>query len=344
MPPLHKLIIVSVMLTMSLACVTLLGTPEVETSTPVVPIIIDTATPETSENLSCPIITDKIVEINSPTLTEEDSEEIYFGDREDVIDAYLVTYAISDDQIADPYYEAVDITLEDNQKDTAKHEELWNYFASLIPYEYRTHLVEFIIMTDGEQNILAAVAQTSFDSALWNLQIDVADANDYYYLTYTMLHEFAHLLTLSPQQVPPDEGIFNNPTDDELYFRAQAACTNFFPGEGCSTTDSYLNQFYNRFWSDIYNEWNEINLEEDEELYYEKLDDFYYKYQDQFLTDYAVTHPAEDIAESFSFFVFAEKPTGNSIAEEKILFFYDFPELVDLRTEILNNVCVSFPQ
>ncbi len=79
-------------------------------------------------------------------------------------------------------------------------------------------------------------------------------------------------------------------------------------------------------------------------MYYEKLDDFYYKYEDQFLTDYAVTHPAEDIAESFGFFVFAEKTTGDSIAEQKILFFYQFPELVKLRTEILNNLCTVFPQ
>ncbi|NJN80268.1 MAG: hypothetical protein HC797_07255, partial [Anaerolineales bacterium] len=77
---------------------------------------------------------------------------------------------------------------------------------------------------------------------------------------------------------------------------------------------------------------------------YEQLDDFYYKYEDQFLTDYAVTHPAEDIAESFSFFIFSSQPAGNTIAEEKILFFYQYPELVELRTKILNNLCVSFPE
>ena len=93
-----------------------------------------------------------------------------------------------------------------------------------------------------------------------------------------------------------------------------------------------------------YDEWNQINLEEDEDLYYEKLDDFYSKYEDQFLTDYSATNPAEDIAESFGFFVFADKPDGDRIAEQKILFFYQYPELVELRTKILNNVCVNFPQ
>jgi hypothetical protein len=342
--PLFALIVVSAILIFSLACVTLLGTPEPQV---VIPIII-TETPvleiSTPENASCPVITEEIVDLNSPELIQGESNELDFGDREDIIEAYLVSYVIDDDQITDPYYESVDITLENEQKDTLKHKELWNYFSSLIPFEYRPHLVEFVIMTDGEQNILAAVAQTSFDSALWNLQVDVADTSDYHYLTFTLVHEFAHLLTLSPEQVPPHEGIFNNPADEEIYFRELAACQNFFPGEGCSNSDSYINQFYNEFWTDLYEEWNEINLEEDEDLYYEKLDDFYYKYEDQFLTDYAVTHPAEDIAESFSFFIFAEQPTGDSIAEEKILFFYDYPELVELRTEILNNLCITFPQ
>jgi hypothetical protein len=144
--------------------------------------------------------------------------------------------------------------------------------------------------------------------------------------------------------MPPSIPIFNNPDDNDIYLKEVAACPNFFPGEGCSNADSYINAFYNQFWTGIYDEWNEINLEEDEDLYYEKLDDFYNKYEDQFLTDYSVTHPAEDIAEAFGFFVFADKPAGDTIAEQKILFFYQYPELVQLRSDILSNLCVTFPQ
>ena len=199
-------------------------------------------------------------------------------------------------------------------------------------------------MTDGQDNVLAAVAQTYDDPNLWGLEVDIADTQDYYYLSYTLVHEFAHLLTLGSDQVPPSEAIFNNPDDNDIYLNEVAACPNFFPGEGCSNGDSYINQYYSRFWLSIYDEWNEINLEENDDLYYERLDDFYYKYQDQFLTDYAATHPAEDIAESFSFFVFSEMPAGDTVAEQKILFFYNYPELVALRTNILANLCASFPQ
>jgi hypothetical protein len=55
-----------------------------------------------------------------------------------------------------------------------------------------------------------------------------------------------------------------------------------------------------------------------------------------------VTNPEEDIAESWSFFILSPKPAGNTIAEQKILFFYNYSELVQLRNEILNNLCTAF--
>ena len=118
-----------------------------------------------------------------------------------------------------------------------------------------------------------------------------------------------------------------------------AACPVYFPGEGCSRKNSYINAFYNQFWADIYEEFQDINLIEDDDEYYEALDEFYYKYEDYFVTDYAVTNPEEDIAEAFTFFVLSPRPAGNTIAEEKILFFYNYPELVDLRDEIINGIC-----
>jgi hypothetical protein len=52
----------------------------------------------------------------------------------------------------------------------------------------------------------------------------------------------------------------------------------------------------------------------------------------------------EDIAESWAFFVLSPKPALDSIANEKILFFYEYPELVELRTKILKQICVKFPR
>lgn len=343
MPRLSTLIIVSSTLIISLACTTLLGQPA-PLLEPVYPPTPAPVYPLEPQEASCPLITDKIINYNSPQQTEEESETMDFGDREESAEEYLVTYIISNEELTEPYYQPIPTDLEAKRNDTATHYEIWNYFSTLIPYEYRPHLAEFTIMTDGENNILAAVAQTYTDPKLWDLQVDIADISDYHYLTFTLIHEFAHLLTLGPNQVPPSEVIFNNPEDNEVYLEELSACSTFHPGEGCSNTDSYINQFYDRFWFDIYEEWNEINLEEDEDLYYQQLDDFYYKYEDQFLTDYSVTHPAEDIAEAFAFFIVSPKPDGTSIAEQKILFFYEYPELVEMRRTIMNNLCTSFPQ
>lgn len=349
MPLLKTVPAVLVVLFSTLACATLMGTPQaaqppldapVVTEPPVaaVPTLVETETPAL-----CPAVTDRILEANTPVLIEGESQPMDFGARDEDETVYLVTYRVDGDQLTEPYYEEVPADLQDEQDDVQMHQRLWEYFAALIPPDARGVLAEFSVMTDGADNVLAAVAQTYDDPSLWGLEVDLADSADYDYLTFTLVHEFAHVLTLGPSQVPPSEAVFNNPEDNEIYMNEVAACPNFFPGEGCANSDSYINLFYDRFWRDLYSEWDAINLEEDDALYYEKLDDFYYSYQDQFLTDYAVTHPAEDIAESFSFFIFSDLPDGGSIAEQKILFFYNFPELVDLRTRIHANVCAVHP-
>ncbi len=49
-------------------------------------------------------------------------------------------------------------------------------------------------------------------------------------------------------------------------------------------------------------------------------------------------NPEEDIAESFLHFVWEDKPKGRTIAEQKILFFYDFDELIKIREEIRRKI------
>lgn len=356
MPRIKTLLVLSAILVSSLACVTLMGAPDSQPPTDApqplpeitqisatgIPIEIPAEIPD--EFLSCPVITERIIDANSTVLVEGESETMDFGARDEDNTTYIVTYLISGNEINDPSFESVPADLQDEQDDTAAHERLWEYFSNLIPLENRGDLAEFSVMTDGQDNVLAAVAQTYNDPSLWGLEVDIVDSQDYDYLSYTLVHEFAHLLTLAPDQVPPSEAVFNNPDDNDIYLNEVSACPNYFPGEGCSNSNSYINQFYDRFWVNIYDEWDSINLEEDDDIYYQRLDDFYYNYQDQFVTDYAVTHPAEDIAESFSFFVFGEKPAGDTITEQKMLFFYNYPELVDLRLKIINNLCVSFPQ
>ncbi len=308
-------------------------TPIPPTLTPFPPA---TFTPTPVPEASCPAVTSDILETayNFDFDAEDDPDD----------EIYLVSYFVNGDELSAPFDETVPDQYKDEQEDRAAHEEIWNYFARLIPLEARDFLTAFSIVTDGNGNVLAAVAQSASDAEDWALEVDILDATNKYVLTVTLLHEFGHLLTLNSSQVPPSKAVFDAPEDDDVYQRELAACPNYFPGEGCSNQDSYVNRFFDRFWFDLYAEWQEIDSEEDEDRYYDLLDDFYYTYEDQFLTEYSVTSPAEDIAESFAFFILAPKPEPSSIADEKILFFYEFPELTELRGQILNQLCMEFPQ
>lgn len=292
-----------------------------------------------NELVSCPNTTEKILKA-ATTVYEEDSNN---ESRDEPEETYLITYSVLDDQIGEPVFDDIPQDLQTYQYDEAAHQEIWNYFITLIPLRERASLAEYSIVTDGEGNILAAVTQTTYDPALWALEVDIRDSADKLNLTYTLIHEYAHLLTLGPDQVTPSRAIFNNPDDDDIYYDEVSACPDYFPGEGCSRPDSYVNAFFNHFWVDIEEEWQDINLIEDDDAYYEALDDFYYKYEDRFLTDYAATNPEEDMAEVFTFFILSPRPAEDTIAEEKILFFYDYPELVQLRDEIISGVCSLNP-
>jgi len=252
----------------------------------------------------------------------------------------LVTYTVVGDHIKDPLDQrGLSQNLKDYQKDRQTQHRIWDFFAAIIPPEQRKFLREFIVFTDGKENLLASVSQSENSPAEWVLSVDIMDATNPKDLTFTLVHEYGHLLTLNPSQVVPSQRIFDNPNSDKIYNQEADACRTYFSGEGCSNPDSYINKFFARFWPDIYSEWSKIDNIENEDDYYAALDRFYKKYRDQFVTDYAPTSPAEDIAESFSFFTLRPKPTGETIADQKVLFFYDFPELVQLRAQMGHRLC-----
>ncbi|MGD8405820.1 MAG: hypothetical protein PVJ21_19340 [Anaerolineales bacterium] len=292
--------------------------------------------PTISDITTCSAVTEEI--LKTATEFDEDFPDDKSGNEPEEL--YLVTYSVSGDQLSDPiYYEDVSADLIPYQEDQAGHQEIWDYFTALIPANERGALAEYSIVTDGKGEILAAVTQTLYDPKLWGLEVDIRDADDRHDLTYTLIHEYAHLLTLGPEQVTPSEALFHNPDDDNIFYDEVTACPNYFPGEGCSSSSSYINAFFDEFWADIYEEWLDINLIEDDDTYYDALDDFYYNYEDRFVTDYAATNPEEDIAETFSFFVLLSHPDGDTVAEKKILYLYNYPELVQLRDEIIHGIC-----
>lgn len=260
---------------------------------------------------------------------EEEFAETGVSSSEDAI----ITYQVQGNKILNPEPGAITSDLQAYQDDAAAHERIWVLFANLIPANQRAYISRFAIYTDGPDEVMAFVEPDPDDPSRWVLSVDIIDAQNPDELTYTLIHEFAHVLTLNETQVAFDNEIFNQPDDEDLFAEAESSCPTYFPGEGCSLGDSYINAFFDAFWSDIYEEWLESDPESDE---------FYLAYEDQFVTDYAATNPGEDIAESFTSFVMEPKPDGDTIAEEKVLFFYEYPELVQLRAEIVGRVYSRF--
>ena len=315
--------------------------PQVATVTPPIatipPTTTPTATPEASA--SCPVAMQDIIRsAQGQTYGSENSS----GDNLHPESLVLATYPVHGDSLGEPRYRPVPRELDSMQHDSAAHSATWQLFTELIPSDQRRNVSDFMIFTDGPANLLASVQQSYDDPARWVVEVDAADLGDRDALVFTLVHEFAHLLTLSPSQVPPDPEIYNDPENQTLYEQKLQACPTYFPGEGCSLKDSYINAFYDRFWLDIAEEWQQVDdlsYSQDVEGYYEALYAFYEAHQDMFVDDYAVTNPSEDMAETFSYFIFGARPAGRDISEQKILFFHEYPELVELRERILQGFC-----
>ncbi len=237
------------------------------------------------------------------------------------------------------------------------------------------------------------MAPVSGEIEAYNQPGKMKDALETHVLKSTLIHENAHILTLGESQSDNDIIIWSEYCNDRfddgsidyeecdfdeirrIVAQREAACApNFyFKLSGCLKDDSYMNKFFQKFWTDIYPEY-----------YYggEQImstNEFHQKYYDQFVTWYAASAPTEDIAESFRAFVLwddelidfntkwckteydfggqADKGWNlvnehglsyyykcekiyrdNSIWEEKIRFFYDFPELVEMRDFIRSNL------
>ena len=263
-----------------------------------------------------------------------------FRHGQEIKPVLLVTYPINGDQLGSPQFSSnVPANLITVQQDISPQEKIWNYFASIIPADYRQQLVDFLISTDGRGNMLASVEQSVDQPQFWGLNVDIADAGQPRDLTFSLVHEFGHLLTLNEAQVTPDMAFLAHPNDMQIYQQEAANCPQYFTSDGCSQPNSYLNNFFDQFWPEVYDEWKLVNAEKDQNNFSSLLAKFYENHSTQFNTPYSATSPEEDIAESWTYFVLTPKPVDDSIAHRKLLFFYNYPELLDLRSQIVNGIC-----
>lgn len=255
-------------------------------------------------------------------------EELLAEDNECAELTTLAVYEIRDDWIYPCDFPEVDELYLEWQADRAKHEAIWEVVSTLFPPDFLDLIAYMEIVTDGVDETMGAIEGVDdTDEELYILSLDIIDLYDDHeeivlqVLVETILHELGHLITLNETQVNPVEYEDANPD-------------TYYTDYGDTREDSYLNLFFRRFWVDIYDQWSELAEIEDDLEREEALENFYEKHKSKFVSDYAVTDPDEDIAETMMMFILNDKPNGRNMAEQKILFLYEFPELMELRDEM----------
>ncbi|MBN3563675.1 hypothetical protein [Aliamphritea spongicola] len=205
------------------------------------------------------------------------------------------------------------------QIDRPRAERIWQIFTAIVPGKQLARVHEYYVSGPENEGGASVIA---IDGKLreWQLSIDEKSVDlqnrlDIENLVFVLVHELGHIITLNNEQIEVDYTVCENRIELE---------------EGCAREGSYINQFVREFWTP------QMVSEAEEE----SAEVLHSRYRGHFLAEYAATNPAEDIAESFSIFVEEEQPEDCqvSIAEQKICFFYGFPELIILRSQIRAGV------
>ncbi|MGF9963683.1 recombinase family protein [Bacillus rhizoplanae] len=286
----------------------------------------------------------------------EDTEELAAYEEQRKDDEryfFLASYYIDNDELVDPYFEELDkkrlhkVFADDKEaseeiiashEDMDYHQTLWDMYSLLIPAKYRENIKEFDIVTDGYDNIVAHVMQNAENPKDWTISLDTLDSNiNINEVMKTLIHETAHVLTLDNTQIPVDQKYIKDVTEEKDISAYEAKCTALFLTEGCTKKDSYINQYYEQFWKPLESEWKDKKVETDLEAQVQ----FFKEHQDKFVSEYATTNVAEDIADTFTAFILHDSQKVKESQElkyKKIAFFYQFPELVKMRAEVLSGL------
>ena len=214
-------------------------------------------------------------------------------------------------------------------KSSSKDSEVWNLFITIIPKEYRKDFKLFNVSNDSSSDTFAHVSQNESDNNKWDLSVNLALFYKDWVLDkkesiHTLIHEFAHVLTLNKTQVKYVPVYLES---DSMFDRLKNNCNTNFISEWCLKEEWFLNKFINTFWI------KNFSLSQSWED-----NDFYTWYENDFVTDYASTNPWEDISETFTFFVLKNKPSSDNISDKKILFMYKDEKLLILRWLIRNRL------
>ncbi len=196
-----------------------------------------------------------------------------------------------------------DIGLGNSSEFETKSIETWKYIKKILPKEALKNIDCLQTLSTTKKNNGAVGGGLIQKDGKYILSVNVS--LDPTYLPYILYHEYGHYLSLNESQVDSANNWDYNQTYDAVKFKS----------------NSYMKKFYDKFYKYTY---NDMLLDASGYL-------FYLRHKDEFVGIYAASHYYDDFAESFACFI------SNNYTEEgkeKIEFFNDFPEIVELKNEI----------
>ncbi len=228
-------------------------------------------------------------------------------------DYYYYDFDDDDYYLYDDFFDFENVNLEGDIESRKLY--IQNLLFKLIPSDKLNRITEIKEESDGLFGVLAYVEPFDMEGKKWILTYDPRDLNSKSELgkkeiIRTIIHEYAHIESLNETQVR--HGDINKKSGELLV------------EEGVLNRDSYLTLFAKKFWTE---EMMEKTAIESEKVALELFN----KYPNQFINDYAATNFVEDFAESFAEFVLKDKIEDNKISSQKIKFFYNFKEFIELR-------------
>lgn len=207
------------------------------------------------------------------------------------------------------------------------HQEIFNRFLSLVPDQYDDYFHEFLVFDNDDIEFDAFVETIPpYEPHEWRLGLSESVINDVDSnspeMSELLIHEFGHIV--SYETIP---GVADPRID---------RCHEYFDRFGCPEQNTYLYAFYKQFWS-------RDDLDTAERIRtsrrpFRLVEEFYEDNRNDFVSEYAASSPEEDFAESFAQFVVTGRAGKDDVAEDKIDFFFAYPDLVTLRKEIASEL------
>ena len=211
-----------------------------------------------------------------------------------------------------------------------KYKNLVNMQTLLLDVIYPKYFKGFFIFSDGEKGLLAYASDFQNNKRGY-LGIDEKDfgaeiSNDFEKTRFyhSVVNELSRVILLANSQIDYTKGYTVSDIDD------------FETIKNLSKKDSYLLQFYSRFWNDIMYQDDKLSNSSDTKENANKY--FFLRHKSQFLSEYVSQDPFRDIIESMTRFLLEKKPTENQTKYDKIRFFYEFAENFDIAQRIQLNI------